>query len=122
MCILNFRWRVGLSITAHIGRDRPEARVRQRPKLISPRIPGLRKSVTEQHERALALLRDMHADAVRFDRTMCDLAHVSPSIERNQIYYMRLWLCIAILGAPVERYCFDDCKDLASRYGARGVD
>src|SRR4029077_7042503 len=115
---LNFRWRVGLSITAHIGRDRPEARVRQRPKLISPRIPGLRKSVTEQHERALALLRDMHADPVRFDRTMGDLAHVSP-LERNQIYYMRLRLCItAILGAPVERYCFDDCK--APRIQVRG--
>ena len=53
--------------------------------------------MTEQHERPLALLRDMHADAVRFDRTMRDLAHVSSPSGGMTIYYMRLWLCIADL-------------------------
>src|SRR4029077_6946096 len=116
---LNFRWRVGLSITAHIGRDRPEARVRQRPKLISPRIPGLRKSVTEQHERALALLSDMHADAVRFDRTLRDLAHVSPLERDDNLLCETAVVHYSNLGCSGRAIRFDDCKDLASRYGAR---
>src|ERR1700727_3088995 len=43
---------------------------------MAPRIPGLGESMTEQHQRAAALLRDMDADAIGFDRAVRWLAHV----------------------------------------------
>jgi hypothetical protein len=66
---------VGLAVAAHIGRNGVESGRRQGGKLMPPRVPGLRKSVTQNNERPLALLGDMQMNAARFDHAMCHTAH-----------------------------------------------
>ena len=70
------------AIASHVGGDRPEARVAKRLQLVPPRIPGLRKAMTEQNERTSALFGDVHLDAVGRDRTMSQFGHDGPIQQR----------------------------------------
>ena len=65
---------VGLAIAAHIGRHRVEPGRRQRGQLMPPGVPALGKTVAHDDERAFTLLGDVHANAVRLDIPMSDLA------------------------------------------------
>jgi hypothetical protein len=67
--------RLGPAVPAHVGRDGVEPRVGQGPELVTPRVPGFRKSVAEHDERPLALLGDVHPDAVGVDAAVPDLAY-----------------------------------------------
>ena len=63
---------VGLAVAAHVGRDGMVAGRGERGELMPPRVPRLGEAVAEQHERALALLGDVHADAVGVDGAVSD--------------------------------------------------
>ena len=69
---------VGLPVPAHVGRHRVEAGLRKRRQLMPPGIPGLREAVAENDQRARPLLGDVHANAVRLDGAVLDLAHRLP--------------------------------------------
>jgi hypothetical protein len=69
---------VGLSVAAHVRRDGSIAGFHERLKLIAPGMPGLGKSVAEQHKRPFAGFGD-GSGAVRLDRSMGDLDHVPPT-------------------------------------------
>jgi len=60
--------RVRLPVPAQIRRHRMKTRLGQRGKLMTPRIPRLRKSVEQHDQRPRPRLHTMHADAVCFDR------------------------------------------------------
>jgi hypothetical protein len=47
----------------------------QRRELVAPGIPALWKAMTEDNERAHALLSDMHAYAIRLNNAVLNLAH-----------------------------------------------
>ena len=88
-CVLVDRIRaVGLAVAAHIGRDGVESSFGQRRQLVAPRIPGFGKAVAQQDQRTLALLGQVHADAVGLDGAVPQPGHrgqtgVSPfSISR----------------------------------------
>lgn len=69
-------WRlVGSTIAAHVGRHRVEPGLREGAELMAPGVPALRKSMTEDDQRACALLGHVHPDAVRLNRAMLDLRH-----------------------------------------------
>src|SRR5262249_48017507 len=75
-CVLLDLFRtVSLAIAAHVGRHRVEPGLRECPELMAPRVPGLRKAVTENDQRSSALLGQMHMDAVRFNDTVLHLIH-----------------------------------------------
>jgi hypothetical protein len=64
-----------LTIATHIGRGGMEAGCGKRLNLMPPRVPGFRKTVTQNHQGARSLFGHVHADAVRFDRPMADFVH-----------------------------------------------
>ncbi len=66
---------IGPPIAAHVGRHGVEPRLGQGAKLMAPGVPGFRKPMAQQDERSRALLRKMHADAVRLNKTMRRLGH-----------------------------------------------
>ena len=66
---------VGAAITAHVGRDRVVAGLRQRLELVSPGIPGLGKAVAHHDHRSRSLLGDVHLDAVGLDRAVRRWCH-----------------------------------------------
>ena len=68
---------VGLPIATHVRRYGAKSRACQHAELVAPRIPGLRESVADQHERSQAGLGNVHANAVRFDRTVLNAGHRS---------------------------------------------
>ncbi len=72
---LDFGGPIRQAVAAHIGRNGVKSRRRQRAQLMAPRIPGFRKSMTEQHQRAAALLGDMNANAIGFDGSVRWLVH-----------------------------------------------
>ncbi len=78
--LLDLLGAVGLSVAAHVRRDRMIAGLRQRLQLRPPGVPGFRKPVAEDDERPFARLRQMDADPVRLDRPMCDFRHCGPPI------------------------------------------
>ena len=59
-CVDGFR-PAGLAIAAHVGRDGVIAGVGERLELMAPRIPGFRKAVAKENERARSRLGEMHA-------------------------------------------------------------
>ena len=63
------------AIAAHVGRHGVEPSFGQRHELMPPRIPKLRKAVAQQDERTLALLGQVHADAVGLDRAVPQPGH-----------------------------------------------
>ncbi len=65
---------VAAAVPALVRRDHPEAGLGQRPELVPPGVPGLREAVQQQHERALALLRDVQLNAVHVDHPMLNHA------------------------------------------------
>ena len=67
------------AVAAHVGRDGVVTRGGEGGELMAPRIPGLGEAVAEQDERARALLGHVHADAVRVEGAVSDLAHRRPS-------------------------------------------
>ena len=70
-----------LAIAAHVGRDSAIACLGERLQLKAPRIPGLRKTVAEEHERPASRLSEMDGNPVCLDCAMGDLGHApSPSI------------------------------------------
>ena len=75
---LDFFRPVGLAISPHIGGHRVIAGFRERLQLMTPRIPGLRKAVTENNQRPGARFGEMNAEAVRFDRAMRQFDHSVP--------------------------------------------
>ncbi len=85
---VDLRRLVGPPVAAQVGCDRTEPGCGEGRQLMAPRIPNLGKAVAQQDQRAFALLRDMHADAVGIDGAMPQLGHrgqtgVSPfSIRR----------------------------------------
>jgi hypothetical protein len=66
---------VRLAVAAHVRRDRVVSGLAQRPQLMTPRIPGFRKTVTQDDERAAAGFGEVDANAVRLDRPVCDFGH-----------------------------------------------
>jgi hypothetical protein len=52
-----------------------KTRRRQRTELMPPRIPALRKAVSQQNRRSAPLLCDVHADAIGFDDAVRYLGH-----------------------------------------------
>lgn len=66
---------VAESVSALVGGDDTEARVGQRAELVLPGMPGLREAVQEHHQRAVALLGDMQADAVHVNHAVLNHAH-----------------------------------------------
>src|SRR5262249_50420332 len=75
--------RVALAVPSLVRRHRMVSRGGQRGELMPPRIPALRKTVTQDHERSFALLRDVQSYAVRLDHSMAHCLHVpAPSIDR----------------------------------------
>jgi len=79
---------VGLPVAALIGRNDVIAGITQRLQLVAPRIPGLRKTMTQHNERTVrrAGVRDMHVDAVGCDRAMLDLGHCGPLMRASCAY------------------------------------
>jgi hypothetical protein len=61
---------IGLSVAAHIGRDRMEAGRGERAQLMPPGIPAFGKTVAQQDFGPAPLLRDVHANAVGLDDAM----------------------------------------------------
>jgi hypothetical protein len=51
----------------------------KRAELVAPGIPGFGKAMAQKHQRPLALLGDMEADAVRFDGALRGFVHTSLS-------------------------------------------
>jgi hypothetical protein len=72
---LDLRRRVGLAVTAHVRRHRVKAGGGERRELMTPGVPGFGKAVTHDHERAGALFGHVHANSVRLDGAVRDLAH-----------------------------------------------
>jgi hypothetical protein len=70
--LIDFRRAVGLAVAAHIGSYRVKPGRRQGRELMTPGIPALGETVAQHDERSLALLRQMHMDAVCFDGSMPD--------------------------------------------------
>jgi len=66
---------VGSAVSAHIGRHRVVSGFGKRTQLMTPRIPGLGKSVAEDDERPAACFGQADANAVRLDRPMRDFDH-----------------------------------------------
>ena len=66
---------VCLTIATHVRRDGMETCLGQRLDLMPPRVPGLRESVTQDHQRPGALFGHVHANAVRFDHPVADFVH-----------------------------------------------
>src|SRR5215471_1762126 len=54
---------------------RVEAGAGERVELVAPGVPGFGKAVTHDDERPHPLLGHVHADAVRLDRAVLELAH-----------------------------------------------
>ena len=61
--------RVGVAVAAHVRRDRAEAGGGERRELVAPGVPELGPAVAQDHGEARAGLRDVHANAVRLDRS-----------------------------------------------------
>ena len=72
---LDFGRLIRQAVAAHVGRNGMKPRRRQCVQLVAPGIPGLWESMTEQHERAAALLGDMNADAIGLNGTVRRLTH-----------------------------------------------
>src|SRR6202008_2756239 len=66
---------IGLAVPAHVGCHRMEPGIREGPKLVAPGIPRLREPMAEDDQGARPLLGDVHANAVRLDGAVLDLAH-----------------------------------------------
>ena len=67
--------RIALSVAALIRRDDVKARVSERGQLMAPRIPRLRKAMTQHDERSRAGFSDVHVDSVRRDRAVLNDCH-----------------------------------------------
>src|SRR5262245_49354544 len=76
---VNRRWSVGLSIAALVWRHGVVSSFCEGGYLVSPGIPTLRKTVTQDHEWALTLLSNVHPDPVGVDEPVVHLCHVSSS-------------------------------------------
>ena len=63
------------AIAAHVGRDGAIACPGERVQLMAPRIPGLRKTVAEEHEGPASRLCEMDGNPVCLDCAMGDLGH-----------------------------------------------
>ena len=63
---------VGLSVASLVGRDRPVTGLRQSNELMTPRIPGLGKAVTENDQRPLPCFGHVHSQAIGLDEAMRD--------------------------------------------------
>jgi len=72
---------ISLPVTAHVGCDRTESCVAERSKLMTPRIPGLRKSMAENDQRSRATFHVMHANAVGLYEVMSNFPLVFLSIS-----------------------------------------
>jgi hypothetical protein len=66
---------VGAAIAALVGGDGVEPGRGQGRQLMPPGVPELGETVAEDDERALALLGEVHGDAVGSDGSMLDLGH-----------------------------------------------
>ncbi len=62
--VLDGRRRRRTAVAAHVDGHGPVAGGGERRQLVAPRVPRLREPVDEQHQRPLALLHDVQADAV----------------------------------------------------------
>src|SRR3954468_22665231 len=71
---LDLRRRVGLAVAPLIRSDDPIARVTKRLELMAPRIPALRKPVTQQHRRPVDRTGGgrMHAQPTDVDEEVLD--------------------------------------------------
>jgi len=58
---------IGLSVAAHVGRDRMEAGPCQRAQLVPPRVPAFGKPVAKKDQRTYALFGKVHPNSVRLD-------------------------------------------------------
>ena len=72
--------RIGAAVAALVRRNDAIALFRECRDLVPPGVPGLRKAVAEDHQRAVSSLCDMHVDAVRLYGAVVDFAQgpVSP--------------------------------------------
>ena len=84
--LINRLGTICLSVAAHIRRHRLKAGVRKRLQLVTPRIPRFGEAVTQQHQRARAAFRHVHANAIRFDEPMFHFSHADPTRKRDALY------------------------------------
>src|SRR6266511_4125457 len=66
---------IGLAVAAHVGRNGVESGLCERRELVTPRVPGLRKPMTEDDQWSRSLLGHVHAEAVHFESTMRHVDH-----------------------------------------------
>ena len=75
--LIDCLWSVALAVAAHVRSDGVKARRGQRGELMAPGVPGLRKPVTQNYWRPLALLGNIEVDAVALDGSLRRSAQVS---------------------------------------------
>lgn len=73
---------IALAIAPHVGGDGVKARRRKRAQLMAPGIPGFGKAVAQQHRRTVSVLRNVKADAVGRNYSLCKFAHGRLSCAR----------------------------------------
>jgi hypothetical protein len=66
--------RIGLAEPTHIRRDRVVAFRRKNGQDLAPAVAEFWEAVREQHQRAFALLGDVHPDSVDLDEAVLDAA------------------------------------------------
>ena len=74
---------IGPAVAAHVRRHRMEARLGQGTKLMTPGVPGFRKSMTQQNQRSGAHLGDVHPNAIGLHRAMRHVAHHRPQVSNR---------------------------------------
>lgn len=66
---------IALAVAPHVGGDCAKARRRKRAQLMAPGIPGFGKAVAQKHRGPIPVLRDVEADAVGLNHSLCRFAH-----------------------------------------------
>jgi hypothetical protein len=69
---VTLRWCLCSAITSHVRSNGMIAGGRKRGYLVTPGIPTLGKAVTEQEQRATALLGDVYLEPTGIDKTVAD--------------------------------------------------
>jgi hypothetical protein len=73
--LIDFLGLACLAVTAHVGRDSAIAGLGERLQLMAPRMPGLRKTMAEEHNGSASGLGEMDRNPVCLDCAMSDLGH-----------------------------------------------
>src|SRR5713226_7199202 len=66
---------VGLAIATHVRRDDVKSSFRERLQLMTPRVPRLGETMTQDDQWTCTALGDVHANAVGFEDAMLYFVH-----------------------------------------------